>query len=309
MANEWDNTLPIDHTLISDLPGESRKITAKVETVLEKEHRTLGDGNSGAEHKQGSAISFFLATASAPTTDPAGTAFVTADLGRLWWDTTTSQMKILTGVGPVVWTVLDAHLLASANTWAAIQTFSEIPIATKGIVANDTYVEARNEADDGNVSLIKAGKNVANDTEVAILPDLTRLATDADPIESTDLVVKNYTDTGDNVMYDTEGGYQNVDANTVKTKIYTRYIRGSMLSASTTAVAHLVSSGKDNIMSITAYAGNSDGGGFYGVSGVAEAASVTNAFGVRYDDTNITFTAVGSKVQGQEYRIKVEYKL
>jgi hypothetical protein len=218
-------------------------------------------------------------------------------------------MKILTGIGPVAWTLLSDHILASANTWAAIQTFSEIPIATKGIVANDTYVEARNEADDGNVSLIKAGKNVANDTEVAILPDLTRLATDADPIESTDLVVKNYTDTGDNVMYDTEGGYQNVDANTVKTKIYTRYIRGSMLSASTTAVAHLVSSGKDNIMSITAYAGNSDGGGFYGVSGVAEAASVTNAFGVRYDDTNITFTAVGSKVQGQEYRIKVEYKL
>ena len=186
MADEWNITKPVDHTLISDLPGEHRSRKEDTKTVIEKEHRTLGDDNSGGEHKQGSAISYFLPTASSPTLRPDGsTALTVDDAGRLWWDTTTSELKVLVSISPITWVVIDAHLLASANIWANVQTFSEIPVFTKGIAANDTYVEGRNEAGDGNVDLIKAGKNEADDTEVAILPDGVRTATDALATEDT----------------------------------------------------------------------------------------------------------------------------
>lgn len=209
MSDEWNTSKPIDHLLISDIPTEIRAVKTNTKTVLEKEHQALGDDNSGGEHKQGSAISYFLPTASAPTQRPdADTALTIEDAGRLWFDTTTKQLKVLISVGPLVWTVIDAHLLASANTWAAVQTFSEIPIATKGIVANDTYVEGRNEADDGNVPLIKAGRNEADDANVAIVPDGIRTDTDAAPEEDTGVANKKYvddnTDGGDPTFLDSE---------------------------------------------------------------------------------------------------------
>jgi len=103
MAGEWTPTTPDDHFLISDIPGSDRDIKNNTATVIEKEHRELGDGNSGGEHLQGSAMAYVLATASAPTEDPAGTSFVEADIGRLWFDTTENNMKVLTEVDPDVW--------------------------------------------------------------------------------------------------------------------------------------------------------------------------------------------------------------
>jgi len=71
---------------------------------------------------------------------------------------------------------------------------------TKGgkfFIANDTYLVARNEDNDGTVDLIKAGKNEADDTEVAILPDKVRTATNAAPLEDTAIANKKYVDDED----------------------------------------------------------------------------------------------------------------
>jgi hypothetical protein len=87
MAGEWDESLPVDHTKIGDLPGEHRKITAKVETVLEKEHEALGDSNSGGEHSNGSAVCY--EGTSTPTNRPDGSTALAnnaVDRGRLWLD-------------------------------------------------------------------------------------------------------------------------------------------------------------------------------------------------------------------------------
>jgi len=63
-----------------------------------------------------------------------------------------------------------------------------------GLLTNDTYFTAIDEAGTGTVDLIKAGKNEADDTDVAILPDESRLATDAAPTEDTQLPNKKYVD-------------------------------------------------------------------------------------------------------------------
>jgi len=59
---------------------------------------------------------------------------------------------------------------------------------------NDTYLKARNAAGNGDVDLIKAGRNEADDADVAVLPDAARLATNAAPTEATQIANKKYVD-------------------------------------------------------------------------------------------------------------------
>jgi hypothetical protein len=67
---------------------------------------------------------------------------------------------------------------------------------------NDTKIKLRNNqplraldaAGTGVVELIKAGRNEANDTDVTVLPDETRLDTDAEPTEDTHIPNKKYVD-------------------------------------------------------------------------------------------------------------------
>jgi hypothetical protein len=63
-----------------------------------------------------------------------------------------------------------------------------------GKLANNTFFTAVDNAGTGTTDLIKAGQNVAADTDVAILPDLTRMVTNAAPVEDTDLANKKYVD-------------------------------------------------------------------------------------------------------------------
>ena len=61
-------------------------------------------------------------------------------------------------------------------------------------IENDTYLKAANEADDDEVDLIKAGRNEADDADVAQIPDSARLATNAAPTEDTQIPNKKYID-------------------------------------------------------------------------------------------------------------------
>jgi hypothetical protein len=59
---------------------------------------------------------------------------------------------------------------------------------------NLTYLKAVDLAGTGTVDLIKAGQNEANDTDVAIVPDKIRTATNAAPLEATGVANKKYVD-------------------------------------------------------------------------------------------------------------------
>ncbi|MFA5037859.1 MAG: hypothetical protein WC479_11880, partial [Candidatus Izemoplasmatales bacterium] len=114
---------------------------------------------------------------------------------------------------------------------------NEIQITTGGKIlgdnvrlSNDTYLTAVDAAGTGTVNLIKAGRNEADDTDVAILPDLVRAATNAAPTEDTQLVNKKYVD--DNAFALTDitgiiGAWASRSANTVYTEGVDGFVVGS----------------------------------------------------------------------------------
>jgi len=59
---------------------------------------------------------------------------------------------------------------------------------------NAQYLRGRNAANDGDISLIGAGRNEADDTNVPVLPDKVRTATNAAPLENTSVANKKYID-------------------------------------------------------------------------------------------------------------------
>ncbi len=166
-----------------------------LETALNREHEfsTGGTTTDQAHHKKGSARCYFQDTA--PTTRVDGTAFTSEDLGSLWFDSNSSpdnQFNVLTATTPTwtpVSTEIIAVMVAAIHTWAVVQTFSEIPIFTKGLYANNSFLVSRNAADNGNVDLIKADAS-----DVPVVPDGTETATNAAPSSDKDLSNKKYVD-------------------------------------------------------------------------------------------------------------------
>jgi len=71
----------------------------------------------------------------------------------------------------------------------------KVNIKEANSLENDTYLTAENEAGDGGtVNLIKAGRNEADDADVAVVPDAIRTATNAAPAENTGIANKKYVD-------------------------------------------------------------------------------------------------------------------
>jgi len=89
MANEWNVSYPINHTLISALPSEIRKLKTSVKTQIGHEHETPVDGDeTGSEHSNGSAVCYI--GTDEPTLRPDGVTGLgdnDIDNSRLWLDT------------------------------------------------------------------------------------------------------------------------------------------------------------------------------------------------------------------------------
>jgi len=88
MANEWNISYPLDHTLISDVPTEIRKLKNSCKDQLDMEHETPQDGDAtGSEHSSGSAVAY--EGSSTPTNRPDGATALAdnaIDRGRIWLD-------------------------------------------------------------------------------------------------------------------------------------------------------------------------------------------------------------------------------
>jgi hypothetical protein len=86
MADEWNVNSPIDHTLISALPGETRKLKASAKAQIDREHETPVDGDAtGGEHSNGSAVCYEGTIT--PTNRPDGSTALAdnaIDRGRTW---------------------------------------------------------------------------------------------------------------------------------------------------------------------------------------------------------------------------------
>lgn len=180
----WDKTQPAAGEKARFISGILRTNNAGLELAVNDEH--IFNGTTAATqtglHRQGSARCFFQDAAPATRIDT--TAFTADDLGSLWFDSNSAidnQFNVLTNHNPVTWTPISteviATLLAAERTFAEAITFSKAPVIgkpptfTEGAAANDSYIQGRNAADDGNVNLIKA-----NASDKAVLSDGAQLA-------------------------------------------------------------------------------------------------------------------------------------
>ena len=117
----WDATTPLAGMLIPDTPAQFRQITSNQVALWGNEHRVFpttagGGGNVGMYNLQGTARAYFLATASAPTTKANAEALESEDQGLLWWDTTLSQLKVLTVFDGITWATIPG-LAAATNAF------------------------------------------------------------------------------------------------------------------------------------------------------------------------------------------------
>lgn len=178
-----------------------------------------------------------------------------------------------------------------------------------GTLANATYFTAVDAAGSSTVNLIKADAN-----DVAVVPDNSQTATSAAPTSTTGIANKKYVDDQDNTsadaMHDAEGGYNNVDVDGTKTKVYTKYLIGTLDADSETSIAHGIS-GVDNILSVIVSIYNSNLSKYTVTDywNSYRGGNTNDMWWIRYDGTNVIIGEVGSRSQGQKYRIKIDYIL
>ncbi len=135
------------------------------------------------------------------------------------------------------------------------------------------------------------------------------LASNGDKVLVTQQSVKAYVDldsTG-SAMHDAENGFNNVDVDGTKTKVYTKYFTGTFDAASTKNVAHGIAD-VDKILHVSTAVFTTNTSNYI-VHTTFSAASSTIEIQVRFDGTNVIFTAIGSTIQSQKFRIKIDYIL
>ncbi len=97
-------------------------------------------------------------------------------------------------------------------------------------------------------------------------------------------------------------GYPPIDG--TPTAVFTKYFTGTLDADSLTEVAHGIT-GIDNILHVSAAVFNA--ATVYLVNDFQGAASSTSRFDLSFDGTNVRIANVGSAIQSQKYRIKIDY--
>lgn len=189
----WDKTRCEEGILAPDLNNAIRANYEALEAALGKEMNFSTGGTASLQGilKQGSARCYWQATAPATRID--SSAFASTDNGSLWGDSDNNKVYILTDYSTATWTSLEsvtiATLLAASRVFAEVITFSKSPIFTLGIVGNNSNLQARNAAGNGNVDMIKVdGSNVVT------LPDGIIATTQSADDNSTKLATTEYVD-------------------------------------------------------------------------------------------------------------------
>ncbi len=199
----WIEGQPVEGILAPDLNDVIRDNNAALEAALDAYIRFATGGTQSGQPRQGSARPYFQD--SAPTARLDGAYFDSTDFGTVWIDSNSSpdnQLNFLSaadGAGTETWTPISteviAVLVAQINTWALAQTFSVSPVFTKGIVANNAYLQGRNAAGSANIDMIKVnGSNGLTLGAVTTIPDTSALATSGAPVENAEIANKKYVD-------------------------------------------------------------------------------------------------------------------
>ncbi len=190
----WSETTPAGTEPIYLGALEIRDLRKGLNLRIKKEHVIMSATTGGAEHKSGSAMAYALATASAPTLRPdAATSFTSADIGRVWYDTTLNVLKILVSVGAVTWETVgipkDTIMFFYANDasalpgWTIYNTVVDCVLALKGgsgaynVTGGDGAEKGawthNHGTNTGNVKLTSAQSGVPSHTHWLSTPTLS----------------------------------------------------------------------------------------------------------------------------------------
>ena len=343
----WDTASPDIDQLIGNHYKELYDLRKGVGIRMDKEHETLATSSAGGVHKQGSARAFWQDAA--PTTQIDGSAWDSGDTGSLWFDTNATPdnlFYVLTdSSGDGTWTKISvslvAEIIAAAHSWADVQTFDLQTVHTLGILSNDDITLGAGDDLVGSATsniLINTNKfTVAGDTGNTLVAGTLDVSGNIDPtayettnggflnndtmtgaadniVASSDSIVKYVVLDGNGVlMHDSPGGgFQNNDVNGTRTKVYTKYLTGNLDADGQTSVAHGVTAPLAKILNVTVNCSNDGGGG--SVANVLcgdykEGDDANTGFSYHYDGTNIIITGAGAYLQGNPYRIKIDFIL
>lgn len=278
----WDTNVTAlpDDTLIPDGPQAWRYLIANVPALFGSEHHTFPTGtNIGAWHRPGSANIFVEATA--PTARVDSQPFDSNDVGRLWYDTTLGIFKILTAIGADVWTPLPS--LTAANNYTG-----------DFVINTDKFTVA---AATGNTA-VAGTLGVTGPTEligIATVADASVTKTTAAPTANAQLTNKKYVDDQDKVL-----------VNGSPVIVATKYLTGTLDNDTTTSVTHGIAD-FDDILHVSAACMGDSGSYRVGDFNLGSSTPTDENFRLSYTSTSIAFNNVGNEIQGNVYRIKIDY--
>lgn len=98
------------------------------------------------------------------------------------------------------------------------------------------------------------------------------------------------------------------DVNGTPTAVFTKFFTGTLDSDTQTNVTHSIAGGVTKILSVTCSAFN-DNTNIFVISDIFTGASTTQAVKYAWDATFVYFIDVGERLQGNAYRVKVDYIL
>lgn len=310
----FDNTEPNQAHAVSACASHILANFVASETALNREHEFVTGGTAAdqAHHKKGSARCYIQDAA--PTTRVDGSAFNVQDNGSLWIDTNSlpdNQFNFLSDYSGPTWTPISteiiAVLLASNRIFAGtLKSIGNFEVNAKFTVAADTG----NTEIAGTAYVVGDFQPTTYSTLRGGFQNSDTMASAADnKTASSDSIVKYATlDAGGVLMHDAEGSFNNCDVNGTKTKVYTKYFTGNLDADSETSVAHSIASATTKILSVTAMLYDDDQTVYCGPDRYI-ASDTDRSFRLSYDATNIILTQVGSYLQGNAYKIKIDYIL
>jgi len=286
-TNDWTETTPLGSENANTADDYLRN--AKVDLGERLEPMFYGfnhDDHADEEDEFGVKHLKFFPEAADPTTDSDyGFIYVKSDgsTDELFWKDESGNVKQLTDGG---------ILKVVAGDYAA-----DSIDADDIRLANNTYLTVRNYAGDGDINCIKVNASDVPEILVGAV-----LSADTAPGSGPAIANRKYVD--DHVGHDGDG-YVLVDVDGTPTKVYTKYLTGTLDADAATDVAHGVT-GVDNILAVNAVVYNSSLSLYMALELWRSAESI-GACWISYDGTNIKFQNVGSNLQGQKYRIGVAY--
>ena len=162
---------------------------------------------------------------------------------------------------------------------------------------------------------VEAAIPTDNEIKALVRADLIQSGAGA-PSSTPDFIGQMYTDTTNFILYVAKGTgssadwiaqcsfeYATIDG--TLTKVYTKYLTGTLDSDALTNIAHGVSN-VDKILFISAICWD-DGNNVYRVYTNWTTQSVNDQFQLNFDSTNVNIGSVGADLQGNNYRLMIKY--